>query len=260
VIDITERRNAEVETQGLRQELTHISRVATMCELTASIAHELNQPLAAILTNAQAGLRSLASDNPDLSELRDILADIVADDQRAAQVIRRLRSLLTKENVERRPLRVNDLVDDIVSVVRTDALLRNIAIVFDLAPRLPLVLGDRIQLQQVILNLVINAFDAMAEVADHPRKLTLRTRPVDDNRVQVDVVDTGPGIAPDRLDWIFEPFMTTKRAGMGMGLSVSRSIVRAHNGDLRAESSLDGATFRLVLPAVPDGTPGPEAG
>lgn len=253
VADITEQRKAEAEAQHLRQELAHISRVATLGELTASIAHELNQPLAAILSNAQAGLRFMAAGKPDLNELSEIFRDIVADDQRAGQVIRHLRSLLKKSEAERRPLALNNLISDVVSVVRSDAVLRNVSITLDLASRLPMVCGDRVQLQQVVLNLVVNAFEALVDVNGRPRKLFLHTHSPGDNQVHLDVIDNGPGIAPDKLDSIFEPFITTKLTGMGMGLSVSRSIVNAHEGRLWAENNTEGgAALHMVLPGMPD--------
>jgi C4-dicarboxylate-specific signal transduction histidine kinase len=252
VWNLVKQRRTERETHLVRQELTHISRVATMGELTASIAHELNQPLMAILSNAQAGLRFMASGKADPDELRDILKDIVADDQRAGQVIRHLRSLLKKSDAERRPLELNNLIHDVVAVVRSDAVLRNVSMELDLAPRLPVVRGDRVQLQQVILNLVVNAFDAMTATHDRPRRVVLRTRASDGDQVQLDVVDNGPGIPAEKLGSIFEPFFTTKSTGMGMGLSVSRSIMNAHDGQLWAENNPDGgAAFHVALPAMP---------
>jgi len=253
VIDITERLKAAAETRELRQELAHISRVATMGELTAAIIHELGQPLTAILSNAQAGLRGLASGKTDVNDVRDILEDIVTDDQRAAQVMQRLRSLFRRGNVERRPLLLNQVINDVVRVVVHDAELRRVAVITDLASGLPLVSGDRTQLQQVILNLVVNAFDAMADVTDRPRRVILRTRALDGNGVQVDVVDTGPGIAAEKLGSIFKPFVTSKASGMGMGLSVSHSIVADHAGRLWAENGPEGgATFHIVLPTIAD--------
>jgi PAS domain S-box-containing protein len=256
VIDITERRKAEAETRELRQELAHIARVATMGELTAAIVHELGQPLSAILSNAQAGLRGLASGKTDVNDVRDILEDIVADDQRAAQVMQHLRSLFRRGHVERRPLRLNQVINDVVRVVVRDAELRRMEIVTDLASELPLVSGDRIQLQQVLLNLVVNAFDAMAEVTDWPRQVILRTRALDGNRVQIDVADTGPGIAAEKLGSIFKPFVSSKAGGMGMGLSVSRSIVTDHEGRLWVENRPEGgAIFHIVLPTITDTEP-----
>jgi len=252
IVDITGRRAAEVEVNALREELTHMSRVATMGELTAAIVHELGQPLTAILSNAQVGVRMLAAGHPDLSEVRDVLQDIVTDDQRAAHVIQHLRSLFKKGEPERRPLSLNSLVAEVVSVVKSEAERRQVAIVSDPAPRLPLVSGDRVQLQQVILNLIVNGFEAMADVTDRPRVLILRTCAVEEDRVQIDVVDNGPGIAPAVLEEIFRPFVTTKQMGMGIGLSVSDSIVRAHGGRLSAQNTADGgAAFHVVLPALP---------
>ena len=250
VIDISERRKAEAETQRLRDELTHVSRLAIMGELTAAIIHELSQPLTAILTNARAGLRFIGA-NHDVKEVREILEDIIDDDHRAGQVIQHLRSLFKKGEVEHRPLQFNAVINDVVSVVRADARRRNVATTLDLAVGLPLVSGDRVQLQQVLLNLVVNAFDAVADVNDRPRKVIVRTRTLGEKFVQVDVADTGPGIAPEKLGSIFQPFVTTKPGGMGMGLSVSHSIVNAHEGRLWAENGQDGgAVFHIVLPAM----------
>jgi PAS domain S-box-containing protein len=250
VVDITERRRAAVETQTLREELAHISRVATVGELTAAIVHELGQPLTAILTNAQAGVRLIAAGRHDIDDLREILEDIVAADRRADQVIQHLRTLLRKGETERRPLLLNQVISEVVTVLLRDAERRQVAMVLDLAPVSPWVSGDRVQLQQVLLNLVVNAFDAMVEVGDRQRRVILRTRQVDDS-VQVDVIDTGSGIAAEKLDSIFEPFVTTKMHGMGMGLSVSRSIIYAHEGRLWAENQPQGgAFFHIVLPAI----------
>lgn len=252
VIDISERRRAELEAQGLRQDLAHISRVATMGELTAAIVHELSQPLTAIRTNAEVGLRLLASGKKDTKELVEILQDIVDSDRHAGQVIQHMRSLFKKGEVERRPLLLNNLVHDVISLVGNDALLRNVSVSLDLDPRLLPVPGDRVQLQQVLLNLVMNAFDAMAEQSDPPRRLIVRTRTVAGRWVQLDVADSGPGIAVDKVDSIFDPFVTTKSTGMGMGLSVSRTIVRAHEGKIWAENAPEGgAVVHLVLPGVP---------
>jgi PAS domain S-box-containing protein len=245
--DITDRRQAEIETQLLRQELALFSRIATVGELTTSIAHELNQPLAAILSNAQAALRLMRGGTPDLKELHEIFEDIVADDQRAGNVIRNMRSMLKRDVGERNPLSVNRLVTDIVPIMRNEALTRKIAIILDLGSPMAPVEGNRIQLQQVILNLVVNAFDAM-EASEKPRNLALRTRQAD-GEVMVDVVDSGSGIPADKLKSIFEPFYTTKPNGMGMGLSIARTIIEAHKGRIWAENDPSGgAAFRLALP------------
>ena len=250
-VDITERLRAETEAQELRQELAHISRISTIGELTAAIVHELSQPLTAIRTNAEAGRRLIASGKQSDHELREILEDIVGADARAGQVIQHMRTLFRKGMPERRPLLLNNLINDVISLVGNDARLKNVAIELDLATRLRLVLGDRVQLQQVMLNLVVNAFDAMAAVADRPRRLIVRTRALEPGAVQLEVVDTGVGIAADALKTIFDPFVTTKVGGMGMGLSVSRTIVRAHAGEIWAENGPEGgAVFRVVLPAI----------
>jgi two-component system, LuxR family, sensor kinase FixL len=251
VIDITERRKAETEAQLLRQELAHISRVATMGEMAGAIVHELSQPLTAILANAQAGLRFLGPDAQSLAEVSEIFQDIVADDKRARTVIQNLQSLFRKGAAEHQPLMLNALINDVASVVGTDAMRRSVRLELDLATRLPLVSGDRVQLQQVVLNLVVNAFDAVADVNGQARTVVLRTRTLDEHSVHMDVADTGPGIADDALASIFEPFVTTKRTGMGMGLSVSRSIIGAHGGKIWAENNPGGgATFHVVLPAL----------
>jgi two-component system sensor kinase FixL len=187
----------------------------------------------------------------DRADLAEIFKDIVEADQRADKVIRNLRSLFTKGEADHRTLRLDALVREVVSLVASDAQLRNVSIRLDLASDAPPVTGDRVQLQQVLLNLLVNAFDAMADVTDRPREVTVTARPLG-STVQVDVADTGPGIAPDTLASLFEPFVTTKRGGMGMGLAVSRSIVRAHQGRLWADNNPGGgATFHIVLPAAP---------
>jgi two-component system sensor kinase FixL len=252
VIDITDRRRAELEAQGLRQDLAHISRVATMGELTAAIVHELSQPLTAIRTNAEAGLRLLASGKRDDQELGEILEDIVTSDRHAGQVIQHMRSLFKKGDGERKPLLLNNLVHDVVSLVGRDASLRNVAVNLDLAPHLAAVAGDRVQLQQVLLNLFVNAFDAMSET--NGGRLTVRTRALSGGWVQLDVADTGFGIAIDKVNAIFEPFVTTKPTGMGMGLSVSRTIVQAHGGRIWAENDPEGgAIIHVALPADAEG-------
>ena len=257
VIDVTERRRAKAEAQDLRHELAHLSRVVTVGELMAAIVHELAQPLAAIRTNARVAVRAIAGGDHNADELHAVLEDIVADSRRADQVIHHLRSLLTKGEVERQPLLLNSVIDNVVFVMLSEARRRRVSIDLDLAPRLPAVSGDRVQLQQVLLNLILNAFEAMVEVTERRRVVTLRTRTVDDTRVQVDVADNGPGIADDRLGSIFKPFVTTKPSGMGMGLAVSHSIVQAHEGQLWAgKAAGGGAVFHVVLPAIRD-TPAP---
>lgn len=246
------RRRSEMEGQRLRQDLAHVGRVSTMGELTASLAHELNQPLTAILSNAQAAQRILASDKADLADIRDILGDIVEDDKRAGDVIRRLRGFLKKSNLELSTLDIGELVSQVARLVSSDAILRNVSIRLELAPGLPPVCGDRVQLQQVILNLLMNGLDAMRESSEGERTLVLRTLRADPPAsVVVAVEDSGVGIDEADLDHVFHAFYTTKPEGLGMGLAIARSIVEAHGGRLEARNNPErGATFSFTLPAV----------
>jgi PAS domain S-box-containing protein len=249
-IDITDRKQSELETAQQRNQLAHLSRVNMLGELAGSLAHELNQPLTAILSNAQAAQRFLAHDSPDLSEVRDILADIVAEDKRAGEVIHRLRLLLKKGEIQNLPLAVNEVVQEVLQLVRSDLVNQGFTAQTELAPDLPVVHGDRVQLQQVLINLVMNACDAMAGSPAGGRKLIIRTAPAEGEGVCVSVADRGVGLAPDKLETIFEPFFSTKAHGMGLGLSVCRSIITAHGGKLRATNNPKrGATFHFTLPA-----------
>ena len=247
-VDITERRRVEQVSAQQRNELAHLSRVAALGEMAGSLAHEINQPLMAILSNARAALRFMARKNGDLGEVRAILADIVEDDKRAGEVIHRLRTLLRKGEVQRGPLDINDVVQEVLRLTRNELLNRGVVVTTQLAPDAPWVLGDRIQVQQVLLNLVINSCDAMAGVPGS-QQLVVRTRAVDGAGVEVSVSDSGHGIAAADLERIFEPFVTSKAHGMGLGLSVCRTIIAAHGGRLWAES-VDGrgATMRFTLP------------
>jgi two-component system sensor kinase FixL len=213
------------------------------------LAHELNQPLTAILSNAQAALRFIASDSPDLAEIRDILGDIVADDRRAGEVIYRLRSLFRKGKIERAKVDINDLVQEVVSLINTEAMIRNISLETALDEALPPVLGDRIHLQQVIINFILNASEAMKDIDDAPREIIISTCRTDKQMVKVGIRDFGIGIIEDNLNQIIEPFYTTKPEGMGMGLSINRSIIDAHDGRFWADNNPDrGATFYFTLP------------
>ena len=243
------RKQGELETQRLRQELTHIGRVSAMGELSASLAHELNQPLTAILSNAQAAQNLLAGDVIDLEAVREILSDIVADDQRAAAVIRRLRSLLRKGDLEFVPLDVNEVVSEVAWLVKNDALIRNVSMRLDLASDLPGVLGDRVQLQQVVLNLVLNSLEALRPPWAGARTLVIRTARDGATTVRVAVQDSGSGIDEKDPDRIFQPFYTTKAEGLGMGLAIARTIVDAHGGRLiAANNEQGGATVHFTLP------------
>jgi two-component system sensor kinase FixL len=247
VVDVTERRNVERATARQRDEVAHLSRVAMLGELSGSLAHELNQPLMGILSNAQAAQRFLAADDVNLDEVREILDDIVADDRRAGEVIRRLRALLKRGEVQHAPLDIGNVVDDVLRLTRNDLMNRDVAASAELAPDLPTVLGDRIQLQQVLLNLVINACEAMAGVPGTPL-VHIRARCADGAGVEVSVSDRGGGIPPGDLERIFEPFVTTKEHGTGLGLSICRTIIAAHGGRLWAENDGAGATFRFTVP------------
>jgi two-component system, LuxR family, sensor kinase FixL len=250
--DITERRRVEREVAQQRNELTHLSRVAALGEMAGSLAHEINQPLMAILGNARAAQRFMASENPDLIELRAIVSDIVEDDKRAGEIIRRLRTLLRKGEVQRGPLDVNNVVTDVLRLTRNELMNRGVVASTELAPNLPSLLGDRIQLQQVLLNLVMNSCDAM-DGNGRSHQLIVRTQVADGAGVEVSVSDSGRGIPAADLERIFEPFVTSKEHGMGLGLSVCRTIVAAHGGRLWAES-VDGrgATLRFALPLSGD--------
>ena len=244
------RTRGDQEMQRLRQELAHIGRVSAMGELTASLAHELNQPLTAILNNAQVAQQLLESDVMDVVEMREILDDIVADDKRAADVIRRLRRLLRKGDLEYVPLDLNEVVTEVAQLVTGDAAIREVSLRLTVAPGLPSVRGDRVQLQQVLLNLVLNGLDAMGAPASGDRILGIRTFRASETFVGVAVRDAGPGIAAKDADHIFEPLYTTKREGIGMGLAIARTIVSAHGGRVTAENNVDGgATFQFILPA-----------
>jgi C4-dicarboxylate-specific signal transduction histidine kinase len=244
------------EAGRLRQELTHIGRVSALGELTASLAHELNQPLSAILNNAEVAQRLLDAKVLDTAELREILADIVVDDKRAADVIRRLRTLLKKGDIEHVPLDLNDVVTGVAQLVRNDMVVRNVPMRLDLAPDLPLVRGDRVQLQQVILNLVLNGLEAMREAPGRDHALVIRTSSAGPRYAKVAIVDSGTGIEMGDVERIFQPLYTTKADGLGMGLAISRSIVDAHGGRLRVSNNRDGgATFEFTVPV--EATPAP---
>jgi signal transduction histidine kinase len=242
------RRRAETEGQRLRGDLAHVGRVSTMGELTASLAHELNQPLTAILSNAEAAEVLLEGDEPNLSEVREILRDIARADKRASEVIHRLRGLLRKGSPQPAALDINELVGEVARLVSADAILRDVTIQVEMGADLAPVWGDRVQLQQVVLNLLLNGLDAMPGPGG-PRRLTLRTEANEPNCIRVTVRDSGTGIDEGDLDHIFEPFYTTKATGMGMGLAIVRSIVAAHHGRLEARNNPEGgATFSFTLP------------
>jgi two-component system, LuxR family, sensor kinase FixL len=249
--DITERKRAEAALRRNREELAHMTRLTTMGELAASLAHELNQPLTAILSNAQAAQRFLSGKPSDIEEVREILHDIVEDNTRAGEVIRRMRALVKKGDFDFSSIDLSDIIQGIMSLVHSDAVLRNVRVRLDVDPDLPHARGDKIQLQQVLLNLLLNAFDAMKDCPADGRDISLRAELVGRDMLQISVSDHGTGLTSDQLDKIFQPFFTTKREGLGMGLSISRSIVEAHGGRLWAENNNGhGATFYFTVPAA----------
>jgi PAS domain S-box-containing protein len=250
-MDITTRKQAEADVSQQRAELAHLTRVTMLGELSGSMAHELNQPLTAILSNAQAAIRFLAHDNIDLNEVRDILKDIVEQDNRAGEVIRRLRLLLKKGEVQQQPLDLNDVVQEVLKLIRSDLVNQNVIAHTELATDLPPVKGDRVQLQQVLLNLVMNACDAMNGNSPADRQLVVRTELCADKNVRVSVADCGVGLAPDKLEQVFMPFYTTKPHGLGLGLSVCRTIITAHGGNLwAANGEACGAVFYFTIPSL----------
>jgi signal transduction histidine kinase len=224
-------------------------RVTMLGELTASISHEVNQPLAAVVTNAEACLRWLARETPDLNAARRSVEWIINDGKRASEVIRRVRALAKKTDIEKVPLDINDVVREVVALVQRELTSHRVSLRTELAPALPVTLADRVQLQQVIINLVINGIEAMQSVTDRPRELVIRSDRDDAQGVHLSVTDCGVGISAEDADRLFEAFFTTKSGGMGMGLSICRSIVEAHGGQLWATANIPhGATFQFTLP------------
>ena len=225
-----------------------------MGELTASLAHELSQPLTAILANAQAAQRLLAAGVVNLEEVREALNDIVSDDKRAGDVISRLRALLKKGDLDRASLDLNETVSEVARLVRHDAIIRNVSMQLDLAADLPRVSGDRVQLQQVVLNLALNGLESMVEPLGGDRALVIRTLKDDARAVRVEIEDSGIGIDDTHGDRIFQPFYTTKAEGLGMGLAISRTIVTGHGGRLGAANNAHGgATFYFTVPVDMEG-------
>jgi two-component system, LuxR family, sensor kinase FixL len=246
-IDITARKENELETARQRRALEHLSRVATLSEMSGALAHELNQPLAIIMSNAEAAQLLLQQDEPDLDEIRAILGDIVDADQRAGDVILRLRRLLKRGEAQREPQSLNSVVEGVLKFMRGDLLQRGVAVELDLASGLPSVALDRVPMEQVLINLINNACDAMASNPLGDRQLLVCTA-MTDGRVELELADNGPGLAV-ASERVFEAFYTTKTEGLGMGLAISRSIVAVHGGQLDARNKgARGATFRIRLP------------
>ena len=251
--DVTEQIVARAEALQHRDALAHVARVSSLGELTGTLAHELNQPLAAILSDAQAAIRLLDRDQPDVPQIREVIRDIVADDRRASAIIQRLRDMMRRGTVVREPVDLCQVVREVREIMRSGLVTRGITVVPDFAGDLPPVVADRIQIQQVVVNLVTNAMQAMDGLTN--ARLTLGVRGREDAWQVVSVADTGPGIAASAVDTMFEPFSSSRPGGLGMGLSISRSIIEAHGGKIWAENRLDGgATVCFGLP--PDGTTG----
>jgi C4-dicarboxylate-specific signal transduction histidine kinase len=249
VRQMAEQKRTEEALQVTRAELARAARITTIGELTASIAHEVNQPLAAVVANSDACVAWLAREQPDFAEARAAAERATHGATRASEVIARIRSLITKATPEKSRLQINQLIEQTAALAEEQTARNHITIKLELAPDLPLVSGDSIQLQQVILNLVINGIEAMTTIADRPRTLTLRSECQGDSRICVAVQDSGIGLSEEVMSRLFESFFTTRAKGMGMGLSISRSIIEAHGGRLWAESNPSGgATFQFTLP------------
>ena len=247
-MDITQRKRAEAQAAQDRADLYHMTRVSLLGQLSASIAHQLNQPLASILANAEAALKMLEREPFDVQELRAICADIAAEDQRAAQVIRRLGLLFKRGECVFEPLDANELARDTIEFTRTVLTTRHVALVTQFEPELPSISGDRVQLQQMLLNLMINAADAMADLPEDRRQMTISTS-LQAGNVKICVTDRGPGVPAEAMDKVFEPFWSTRPGGMGMGLAVCRSIAETHHGHLTVSQAAEGgAVFCALLP------------
>jgi PAS domain S-box-containing protein len=248
--DIEDRKRAEEALRKANADLAHITRVMTMGELAASIAHEINQPLAAVVTNADACLEWLSSEPPNLEEARVAVECIAQDGTRASEVIRHIRAMFTKANPERTSVHVNELIREIGGLMQAEASRNQVALQTELDADLPATIGDRVQLQQVIVNLVLNGIEAMSAVTDRPRCLVIRSERQDSDQVLIAVRDSGVGIDAKDFRRIFDAFFTTKTQGMGMGLSICQSIIEAHGGRLWASANSDhGATLQFTLPA-----------
>jgi len=247
-IDITAAKEAEQEMLRLRQDIAHVGRVSVMGQISSALAHEINQPLGAILRNAEAAALFMQDESPDLHEIRAILEDIRKDDQRASAVIDRIRALLRHEEVAMTRLNVRGLLGDVATLLRPDAAARHVALEFAVPADLPAVRGDQVQIQQVLLNLILNGMDALEGLKDRPRWVSVTARRDGPAGVEISVSDSGRGIGADHFARIFEPFFTTKTKGIGMGLSISRGLIEAHGGRLWAENTAIGATFRFTLP------------
>jgi len=248
-----EQRRTEEALQVTRSELARVVRITTIGELAASIAHEVNQPLAAVVANADACVAWLTRDDPNLAEARAAAERTTQGATRASEVISRIRSLLNKTAPERIRIQINEIIEEVVALADRQASRNEVSVVTELTPDLPLVVGDRIQLQQVILNLMLNGIEAMSGVNDRSRRLVVRSRMQDAEQIRVSIEDCGIGVTEKNISRLFEPFFTTRSQGIGMGLPISRSIVEAHGGRLWAESTVNqGSVFQFTLPKLSD--------
>src|SRR6266446_6155791 len=253
--EIIERKRAEESLRRAQADLAHVSRLTTMGELVASIAHEVNQPLGAIVTNGHACVRLLSREVPDLDKAREVIGRMISDGMRASEVIKRIRDLLHKTPTEKAPLNINEPIQEVIALVSSDVHRSRVKLFADLATDLPPVIGDRVQLQQVILNLILNSKDAMSAVQTHPREMLITSRQSISGQVVVAVRDSGKGLEPRDADRIFDPFFSTKQEGMGLGLSISRRIIEDHGGRLFAtQNEPQGAVFQFTLPAENEST------
>jgi PAS domain S-box-containing protein len=248
--EIDDRKRAEEALRQAQSDLARINRVTTMGELAASLAHEISQPISGAMTNANVGLRKLASDHPDPDELRGVLSKIVRDAQRATEIISRVRAQFEKSAANKQTLDVNEIIAETIAILRDEAVRHSIMVRTEPAVDLPQIVGDRVQLQQVMMNLILNSIEAMKDV-DGMREIIIQSQRAEEGQILVSVSDTGVGFPPQLAEQLFDPFFTTKPHGTGMGLRISRSIIETHGGRLWAERAVGrGATFQLNLPAA----------
>ena len=251
--DVTDARRAELAARESSEQMMHVSRLATMGEMATGISHELNQPLTAIANYAHAGSRLLAQPEPDLADVREALEQIAAQALRAGEIIRRLRSLVKNRVTKREHASINEVIEELGPIVRADARANDVRVLLDLAPDLPIVSVDSVQIQQVLLNLLRNSIDALAAIPAGQREILVSSRRNDVGDIVVAVADTGPGVAPEVLERSFMPFVTSRAEGTGLGLAISRTIVEAHKGRLDYEPRAGGgARFVVTLPSEPE--------
>ena len=253
-LDVSERKEAEAQAGKLRDELAHLGRVSLLEALAGSLAHEIKQPLTAVMAHAETGRLLLANQAPNLAALREVLNDVVRDNKRAGEVVSRLRTLLKKSEAQHEPLDVNCMINHVAQLIEGNAIGRRITLTVELTRDMPIVLGDRIQIQQVAINLLMNAFDAVQPLEPSGRRVRLRSS-CQDQQALIEVIDSGPGLSDEVLARIFEPFYTTKQEGIGLGLPICRTIVEAHGGTIEARRNTGyGMTFSVRLPFLQTGT------